>query len=457
LALIRPRLTDHYGILVAQEAVDFAIPFLDDDIPLYLDPFLLWKSPSMQDTSLHTAMIAAFNGIGRMAMGSRKAEARRMVVSLSECTEAGLGQALNKKGRRISETKADEILALFNSIPDIKSQGLQHIEAVQLLVDGIAKDRISDFACSLLKSFLVDFTIGQCARYGIPRERVQLHDIYDSTTQRMVSEFVELPVNPETKLPLLLIPKRWLRFVPWINYDSYYDGSFVKLPAGVAPEKSERVEILNFNRHNYGLVQRFLEDRERTADDCKNDPLFRQIPVTSAKAKWAAVKRLPTGNINASDKKYEDYVEQLLATLFYPQLDFAQGQSRTDSGVLIRDLIFYNNRRIDFLDEIYQKYDCVQIIFEIKNVKEVEREHVNQLNRYLVDHFGRFGVLVTRNALPKHIGKSLIDLWSGQRKCIVALTDDDLQTMVTVFESKQRSPIEILKRAYVEFMRRCPS
>jgi hypothetical protein len=43
MALIRPRLNDHYELAFTQEEVDFAIPFLDDDIPLYVDSFLLWK------------------------------------------------------------------------------------------------------------------------------------------------------------------------------------------------------------------------------------------------------------------------------------------------------------------------------------------------------------------------------------------------------------------------------
>ena len=34
MPLIRPRLTGDYGVAVAKEDVDFAIPFLDGDIPL---------------------------------------------------------------------------------------------------------------------------------------------------------------------------------------------------------------------------------------------------------------------------------------------------------------------------------------------------------------------------------------------------------------------------------------
>lgn len=37
--IIRPRLTDYYDIPLLQSEVDFAIPFMDEDIPLYVDPF----------------------------------------------------------------------------------------------------------------------------------------------------------------------------------------------------------------------------------------------------------------------------------------------------------------------------------------------------------------------------------------------------------------------------------
>ena len=166
---------------------------------------------------------------------------------------------------------------------------------------------------------------------------------------------------------------------------------------------------------------------------------------------------MPSGNQNGNDKTYEDTICQMLATLFYPQLDFAEPQSRTDSGVLIRDLIFYNNRSYDFLKDIYDLYNCRQIVVELKNVKELEREHINQLNRYLSDQFGSFGILFTRNKPPKSIYRNTIDLWSGHRKCILILTDEDLKLMCKMFEGKQRLPIDVLKMKYIEFTRDLPS
>ena len=136
-------------------------------------------------------------------------------------------------------------------------------------------------------------------------------------------------------------------------------------------------------------------------------------------------------------------MEEMLPSMLYPHLDFADSQVRTDSGTQIRDLVFYNSRSHPVLKEIYDKYGSTQIVFELKNVKEIERDHINQLNRYLNEHFGRFGVFVTRNPLPSAMFKNTVDLWSGQRRCIIALTDEDVKMMADVFRSKQRLPEEM--------------
>lgn len=45
MAIVRPRLIDYYNIPIAQEEVDFAIPFLDildmDDVPTNSDVVLI--------------------------------------------------------------------------------------------------------------------------------------------------------------------------------------------------------------------------------------------------------------------------------------------------------------------------------------------------------------------------------------------------------------------------------
>ena len=69
--LIRPRLTDFHGIHKSQSDIDFAIQLFDEDIPLYVDPFLLWKSPSQQDQALHTAITNSFNHLNYLFLSCK--------------------------------------------------------------------------------------------------------------------------------------------------------------------------------------------------------------------------------------------------------------------------------------------------------------------------------------------------------------------------------------------------
>ena len=217
------------------------------------------------------------------------------------------------------------------------------------------------------------------------------------------------------------------------------------------------MSILDYNRRHYDVVQSYIKYKEKIKVDCKNDPLFKPIPIFSAKRTLNSIIKLPSGKVGNADKKYEDYLFKLMASLLYPDLDFAAAQSRTDSGVLIRDLIFYNNRSMDFLKDIFELHQTRQIVFEIKNVKKLENKHINQLNRYMTNQFGNFGIIITRNIIPKKVFKNTVDLWSGQRKCIIIINDKDLQMMVSVFESRQRKPMEVVKKKYIEFTRACPS
>jgi hypothetical protein len=454
MAIVRPRLTDYHRVSITQAQADFAIPFLDEDIPLYLDPFLLWRSPSQQDNALHTALVNSFNHLGYLYKQGRKPDAIRILTALTECDETGFGHSHTREGRRIGAATAESILDLFEAIPEYGRNGFLHFEEIQFFVDHISRDRISDIACNLLKSFLADYTIQQCEGWGIPTTPSELPDLYDYKTNRLIAEKLSLPVNPETNQPILLVPKRWLRFTNWLDFDDYAEKYY---PNQKPATKPTRVEILTFNRAHYGAVRDYVAAKERTAADCHNDPLFAQIPLASAKASLEAIKKIPSGEKDENDKKYERELSRLLASAFYPQLDFAKSQSRTESGALIRDLVFYNNRSHEFLTELHDKCACRQIVMEMKNVRELQGEHINQLNRYMTDEFGRFGVILSRREPLPRVFRNTVDLWAGQRRCILCLNDYDIELITDLYESRQRDPLDVLKKKYVEFIRKCPS
>ena len=416
----------------------------------------MWRSPSQQDIALHGTILSAFNHIGKLALDGKHDKAVEILIAASECDEVGLGSSNTRRGRRIGRGKAEQILGLFRCIPHYTANGLAHIEELQFFVEGISKDRISDFSCSFIKSFLIDFTEYQCKELRIPTERQLIENVWDSRFRQFSSVMANVPINPSNSRPILLIPKRWLRFIPWINYEEYFQKYCPQDEISHNPELLTYVAVLNYNRDNYGVVAAYIAAKERLLVDATNDPLFSQIPIRSARNKLLQIQKLPTGKLEGADSKYEAAIGQLLPSLLYPHLDFAQVQARSDSGVSIRDLIFYNTRRLPFLQELYSDYGSRQITFEMKNVAEIERMHVDQINRYLADELGRFGIFVTRKPLKRAMMNRTVDLWSGQRKAIVTLTDADIEQMVEIFDSKQRDPLDVIAKKYVEFRRACP-
>lgn len=458
MAIVKPRINDYHNLSFSQESVDFAIPFLDSDIPLFLDPFLLWKSPSQMDKSLHLTIVQSFNRLGEMFLSGNRDVAIEILNSLSECDEVGLGSSVSKQGRRIGQEKAEEILSLFSSHDKIKSKGIIHLEIIQLLVNGVSKDRISDFASNFIKSFLIDYTIEQCKKLQIPLAKTEVKNIFDLEKNTLIDEEVELPINPITKKPILFVPKRYLRYSPWMSLDDYYSASYIpNIDDLIKSGKLDKVKILLYNRKNFGLVENYIKIKQDSERECYNDPLFKQIPLSSVKSKFNQIKKLPIGKTDNADKKYEDLIVQIFASMLFPQLDFADDQVRTIENIHIRDLIFYNNRGIDFLQDIYNTYGSKQIVFELKNVKELTTENVNQVARYLPEHFGSFGIIVTRNPIKKSVEKNIIDLWSAHRKCILVLDDTNVETMVDLYKSRDRRPLDVIKLKFIEFTRTLPN
>jgi hypothetical protein len=166
-------------------------------------------------------IVNSFNHLGHLVRQGQFDRAKQILISLSECNEVGLGTSRTRKGKPIGDRTADSILFLFKDVPQYEQRGFIHFEEIQFFVDHIAKDRISDFACSLLKSFLIDYTIDQSKKLGIPLGKTSV-PVYDYKTNQIVDEQVDLPTNPENGSAITFVPKRWLRFNPWLDFDEYY-------------------------------------------------------------------------------------------------------------------------------------------------------------------------------------------------------------------------------------------
>jgi len=454
-----PRLIDVFGADFSQDDVGFAIPRLHSDMPLYVDPFLLWISDNPAYRALHEEVISFFRLVSAYVRIGHVEAAAQLLAGCKESIAMGLGYASrSRQGSNIGPKIIGSILHTHEAIPQLREGRIRHMEEMQLVVPNFAEDRASDTASSILKRFFLEYTTEQAALHKIPTRKTRLGQVYDPSRRLWVpAPEVALPYNPVDGSPILLVPLDMLRRLPWINYDDYYRTSFSSrvLESDRRNKRVAKEAVLEFNSRNYVEVERYVSEKERIGNQCHPDPLFSPLAPATIRAKYKELRELPTGSANGADRRYEDLVFELLSSLFYPTLEFAENRVRTVSGAHIRDLIFYNDGKSDFWRDIRDRYEARQPVFEMKNVRALESEHVNQLFRYLDEEFGLFGVLLTRNPIPPSVTKNIVDLHSSKRVAILALDDRDLELMMSLLDSG-RDPSDVVKKKFIEFTRLLP-
>ena len=457
--IVNPRLIDVFGSRFTQADVDFAIPRLDEDIPLYIDPFLLWNSEAAEYKQLHARIVEFFQKISQLVKRSEIDSAAALLAGCEEQPELGLGYASgSKKGSNIGAKLIADILRAHEEIPQLQAGTIRHMEELQLVVPHLAEDRISDTSASLIKDFLLRYTAEQAEIYRIPTTPARLGNVYsDKKGAWIPAPVLKLPFNPADNSPILLVPLNLLRHLPWINYEDYYRSAYAPRVT-IAETRRHRVAkaaVLAYNSRNYVEIERYVDEKEKNAHECKPDPIFKPLATSTLKAKFKLLRELPSGSSGGADRKFEDLVNDLLSSLLYPTLEFAESRVRTISGAHIRDLIFYNDGKSDFWSDLRDRYEARQPVFELKNVRGLETEHVNQLYRYLDEELGHFGILVTRNPTPKNVRRNIIDLHSSKRACILCIDDSDIELMLSLMDSG-RDPADAIKKRFVEFTRLLP-
>jgi len=453
-----PRLIDVFGSDFTQEDVEFAIPRLHEDIPLCVDPFLLWSSEKPEYQELHKRLLEFFHLVSHLVSSGDVTEAANLLARCAEHPEIGLGYAGgSKRGSSIGPKLVADILQAHENVPQLAKAQLRHIEELQLVVPGVAEDRVSDIAISILMGFFIEFSQDQATQLRIPTRSARIGDIYDPVRQAWVpAPEAELPYNPENGSPLLLAPLDLLRHLPWINYRDYYRSSYApKVVRASGRRRVAKAAVLAYNARNYVEVVRYVDEKENAAPSCHPDPLFRPLAAKTLRSKFSELRGLQTGRSDGSDRRYEDLVSDILSSVLYPTLEFAESRVRTVRGVHILDLIFYNDGKTPFWVDLRDRYEARQPVFELKNVRSLRTEHVNQLHRYLDEEFGRFGILVTRNPTPRAVQRNIVDLHSSKRVAVICLDDRDLELMLSLLDSG-RDPSDAVKKKFVEFSRLLP-
>ena len=454
-----------FNLPFKQSEVDFIIPNLTEDLQLYVDPFLFYKSRNPEFQAVHALLQRFFEiAIDKVKEGDERV-ARRM-MSFPEVKETMLGLSTGShKGRGLGpstgedRSRGDVIYREIVSNEDILKRGIQHLAEMQLLIEGVGFDMVSDMITNIAKPFFVAYTQRQCHLHNIPIEKgLNLEHIFDWEELEWDDQPIDLPASPSTGAPILLVPKTVVRRFAEIDYKDFWNSTYRYILRDIEVQKSlqtlgrepkitwkEINEKYGFSKSAVVQVLHEDPDLKRTyftqkEQEIPNDAFPIDLNVVEGTDKEVTpvadyiteLRAIEPGSTDA--KRYEALIVRILSRLFAPPLVDPHSQVMTTDRREIIDITFYNGAQAGFWGDIKQKHGGVIVIFELKNMTDLANEEYFQIAARLDNIKGKFGILIARDKDNLDEQRAYRRLHS-ERKVILTVTDEDIIQMLRYTES----------------------
>lgn len=468
-------LTKALKLDLRQAEVDFVIPNIEKDLNLYVDPLLFYNSRSESFQAVHSVLHEFFSvAIDQVRAGNFNVAER--MLSFPEVHEIMLGQSKSSHTGRGMGSKRGKII--FDEIvanADVQERGITHLAEMQLLIEGVGFDLISDMCANIIKPFLVDYTQRQCRMHGIPLEEgLCLEHVFDWDELCWEDIHVALPVNPISGHPILLVPKSVVRRFPIFDYKDFWQSTYRYMLRDVEQERSlqaigkqPRVTWKDINAKyafNKKTVVQALHERPALRHKYV-DGLERRVKVVAVPTDLFWVKGADRTVRKAKDyaeelsairpgredaKRFEHLVLRILTTLFSPPLTDPKEQVSSHDGRECIDITFYNGANEGFWVDMKQLWRAQVPVFEVKNMADLANEEFFQLAARLDEVKGTFGILVARNKDALDIGRAYRRL-NRERKVTLPIIDSDLIEMLEAKDAGNTGT-DVLQAKYRAFM-----
>lgn len=271
------KFSDHFNIKHKKTGKWFD-PILSLDTKLFIDPFLVYSLEKEEFKGSHKEVISFFNTVFQFiarAKGDENNIYWRRAVNLllfPEAEEFCIGYASQTtKGAGSGRGFAKIIArALWEAVRSGLKE-IRHFEEVGILSEGIGADRISDITATILKHRFAKYTNRICRDYNISLKKFTYSKgKYDPKFKRWGKLIVEVPVNPYNYKPVLLAPSQFLRDLPTISADDFWDYCWMHENQALRDDYSaditssvDKKTIIEFAQNHPEIRQKYLKRVEK--------------------------------------------------------------------------------------------------------------------------------------------------------------------------------------------------
>lgn len=207
-------ISSYFKLGLSQDKLEFVDVKLDDDNMLFLDPRLLEHSANPHFAPMKTILKSYVSELVKAIITKSHKRSAYLLSGLEEPKETRLGFAKgNSDGNSIGPKLKPKFEDAIRNSPAISKGRVTYWSDLELFIEDINCDRISDMTTKIIKHFLIDFTQQQCRKHGIPMMSVYQKDILDPTSLIWSKGMVDLPVynDGNSDKPIIFIPKSFVR------------------------------------------------------------------------------------------------------------------------------------------------------------------------------------------------------------------------------------------------------
>lgn len=288
---VSPAILDSYGAFNVS---------LINDLPLFIDPFLLFTSSKPEYQRLHSQIIdylkflrdrsreASVND-GLLDAWYMFPEVKQLWLGFSKNGNSGSGMGID-----FARTLNENLHLVFQNFGQEQITRGSHLEKVCLIRDGVGRDHISDFTANLIKEYLLEYT-QSFAREHIPQHLRRFVSVpavrFDSKVRHWCSATYELPYiaggHPFIHGDyVLLTPKDILtKDETWINRHEMLDrletiarsvsdqqlrsqiNEYLSRELGEQPKKEEKSRVyVGLVRRYPELIEWYIRSKEDSGD-----------------------------------------------------------------------------------------------------------------------------------------------------------------------------------------------
>ncbi len=469
----------YFGIDEPQYELPFVDFNLDSDVPLYIDPYAITKDPSDLAAECHNAIVSYFQELLDAVRRQDDHRVRYLVRDrFIEPKELHLGVGKGaRSGAGMGRVQQDQVVEAITRSQALRSGLIQSIQELELHIEGVGPDKISDLVTNIIKGHLAKYTQETCSRYGIATRPVAVSAFWNSERLEWDAAYFELPARGINAF--ILAPKRFVRREQDLISHRYFYQHYVLevLQREMLTANDSLVETLRNGKRRVtkkalsedprfpatkGFISEFIQEHPSTVEAYRGELAERFAPVDPAL--WSgkaaeedpaiqeyleALKTLLPGSKDAAT--YHRTVFKLLEFVFDWSLQNFEMEYKTDHGRGRIDVICDNYAAGGFFAEMRTTLNAMSVPIECKNYgSDLGNEEFNQLSDRLGSTTSRLGFLFCRTiddspAMARHV----TDRWLRHCHCIVLFDDQLLQQLVQLRLVRDFEGIQALLRRLV--------